>query len=623
MKKKKSDSIMALALMLLATAVSCQNDFLQNEDEMEIRKTSETAECDTLSDLNMTGPCYVSCKAQKIVFRTEPGQDYSVTFDNGADEWISVAQTLPNRIVLEITGNTGLNIRESHISFLNLSTMAQSTVTLIQDEGISTLRRIIRQNEELDIFFSALCETHLIDSTFEYWDINYTEPGYDSTILCYKETGRTAISSASAYEREWVAFPDKRKFKHTVLAVPDSVFKKKGICSLSDLRNYAESVYGGHPELFDDMSNSENSLFKLISYHILPEEFSYNTFNLLFPEILENRQYWDEYDVEDFYETMLPHSVMRISTPFTDRDHRYVNRKGTEVIGLECPGTRIIEPSDYEWSAYNGSCFCVEDLLVYDNHTRTEVLNTRMRVMAATISPDFFEGGANRRLYYSYNEVMEHYLVRFREGFCRNVSFSGDTGPLVRYVSPSFSCFMGSSLVISLTAGRDFTVKLPAVPSDGLYEIRIGDIFGESLFNPVIQCFLKEGNNSTFTYCGTPIDMSIWTGDPEIGMVSDQEIRQNCQSDEEALAEIVKHDNELRTRGYMKSMDSYAPYGYSLRDFDNSYRKVLTTKYLKADEDYYLRIRLIGDEPYYQFLLNYIELVPESVYDGDVPEDRH
>ena len=52
----------------------------------------------------------------------------------------------------------------------------------------------------------------------------------------------------------------------------------------------------------------------------------------------------------------------------------------------------------------------------------------------------------------------------------------------------------------------------------------------------------------------------------------------------------------------------------------NCYRKIICNEYLRADNDYYIRMRQVWEEDgVYPF--SFIEIVPKSVYEGN--EDQH
>jgi hypothetical protein len=80
----------------------------------------------------------------------------------------------------------------------------------------------------------------------------------------------------------------------------------------------------------------------------------------------------------------------------------------------------------------------------------------------------------------------------------------------------------------------------------------------------------------------------------------------------------------MRNRGYMKGPSIYT-YGGNMtaRDYEGALRKIITTKYL-AKGDHWIRIKNVmeDDNGYYQFMHDYIEIVPMTVLRNEAGEDR-
>ena len=68
----------------------------------------------------------------------------------------------------------------------------------------------------------------------------------------------------------------------------------------------------------------------------------------------------------------------------------------------------------------------------------------------------------------------------------------------------------------------------------------------------------------------------------------------------------------------MKGPDSQkTSTGYNHRDVSTMARRILMTEYMRANNDYYLRIKqVLQDDESAQFLFDYLELVPKVVYDN-------
>ena len=314
---------------------------------------------------------------------------------------------------------------------------------------------------------------------------------------------------------------------------------------------------------------------------------------------------------------------MRVSTPLDSKVERkgiYINRKGTVTSNnLTHRGIRIWEPSEYgklDCQAANGGYHFIDGLLFYDDNTK-QALNTRIRVMSNTLSPDFINSGARGRLYGTNRE--SRVVFGFKKGFCKNVEWTDETGFYVRYRNSSFTSMYGDEMTIR--GNYDITFRLPPVPLTGTYEIRVW-------LNPmpdycndrgVAQFYFKSGNGP-FQACGNPLDMSVYADDPSIGFISDSDILYDENlSDTEKLAAIAENDRLMRSKGYMKGMDSYAYSSSPFRDRSNCFRAIICRKNIQAGQDYYLRIQHTDGGDICPF--NFVEIVPQIIYEGN--EDKH
>ena len=508
-----------------------------------------------------------------------------------------------------------------------VSAQDQSNDSLVEN-GVF-LPELLRSNPNASIFYNALQATHLSDTLQKYLDASYPGVSYDSTLMCLMATGQTAILYRTAYETEKGIFPEQRLFKYTVFVVSDSVLNNVyGIRSLDDLVAKAKDVYSDPAHINDSHWLNTSPLFKLMSYHILPCGLTYDQFNVSDQKIIDRRSFLDELDVEDFYETLMPHSLIRISSAYdvaryaivkNNRIGIFINRKGTESAGnLEYKGIRIWtdpEYGQYSNNAINGCYHFVDSLLLYNNATK-DALNTRIRVMFSTISPDFINSGARGRLR-TYEQ--DRYVVGFKKGYCKNVDWTIDTEFYVRYRDAAFGCLYGDELTLRGT--YDITFRLPPVPNSGLYEIRIplNSLMSSSVAeNRGSVLYYTRKENNDYIPCGIPVGMNFISEDPSIGYVRDRNFIDRYPMIE-AQDSILANDKAMRMRGYMKSPDIY----YDMRDNSNFLRRIVCEQYMEEGKDYYLRIRQVGDR-FETLPLNYLELVPYSIYSGENGlEDKH
>jgi hypothetical protein len=156
---------------------------------------------------------------------------------------------------------------------------------------------------------------------------------------------------------------------------------------------------------------------------------------------------------------------------------------------------------------------------------------------------------------------------------------------------------------VCITGERfDASIKIPPVPHDGTYEVRIGYSQGDD--RGIAQVYLNN------VACGIPVSFRIV--DSNAGWEADGD-------DEE---ENRANDKAMRNRGFMKAMASYGTRnGTSLRDQSNCVRRILVRQFLRADQDYWLRFRQIlpGNQLYMS--LDYVEVCPKEVYDDPEGEN--
>lgn len=243
--------------------------------------------------------------------------------------------------------------------------------------------------------------------------------------------------------------------------------------------------------------------------------------------------------------------------------------------------------------------------MIYDYNT-ADALNTRFRIDASTLSPDFLNNPGRNR---SKPDGSRQIVTRYKPGFVQNFSFNAQTQLGLRNDpdwSPSYQRdgldFLGQ---------YDFAVKVPPVPQ-GQYEIRLG--INAAPDRGIVQVYLDDEP------CGIPIDMRIYKSDPKIGAVDDNP---------EDVEENRRNDKDLKNRGYMKGADSWRTSNpgdvgqVTLRAYYNSMRIILSTKTLNEGEVHYLRFKSVIDNPRGLFPFDYMELCPKSVYGSTEGEDTH
>ncbi|MBO4268471.1 MAG: fasciclin domain-containing protein [Bacteroidaceae bacterium] len=501
--------------------------------------------------------------------------------------------------------------RDSHI--IGLDDTVQNGVVQVVDKLIKVsgdyIFDIIKENQGSRIFFQALNLVGLEDSLKKFKDESYFV-SYDSS-----EIGLTKQGGGSDYSVKYWA---ERKSAFTILVEPDSVFERNGIHNLDELIAYAKKVYDeSYPAdagLYDDdWHNRKNPLNRFISYHILPFQIPANVDFCAKARVINNRFVLEYLDPEDYFETYMPHSIIRVSRVMSGADAgMYINRRGigsTDEPEFGRPkyrGVRIYSTDEMTGSGMNEGCngyyHHIDDILVYSDFVRNDILNRRMRIDCCTLSPDFITSGARQKMTSSAYEG-----TGFKEPLNFH-SYNSDYCMWVRVASTSNWSYQGDGL--DLQGNYDILMKLPPVPFDGTWELRLSYRGYEGC--GVVQNYVGDSPDN-MQPCGIPTDLRLSaSANHNIGWETD---------DEKTEEEINAIDKAMHNRGYMKAPDSHTNGTDAFRTLNTMARRIVTTDYFYAEKDYYLRMKLVLDNPKAEMNFDYMEWCPKSIYDNN--EDKH
>ena len=505
------------------------------------------------------------------------------------------------------------------------------------------------RHEDYSIFMEALKATGLVDS------LTKTKKNEKYTI-----TDRNDTDGSRLYT------PEECLIAYTIFAEPDVVLAENGIKSLDDLIKFANEQYAGAEAWYDmltekglwnaekneyvktvstgtDYTSRNNALNMFVSYHILYAGMPQNE---LVYEKNSNPSTWNYTNgcqPFDYYETMLPGTIMKIWEP--QGTQLYINRYRTfntltdelgsetaEVAGalvndygihrLVREGVRIARTTDnlpYETNiqTYNGYIHGLRSMLVYDELVPKGVLHERMRFDSTTFLVEFINNNirmSTMGLMSAKNGGGSGARVAFPLNYFDNVvSYSPENR--FRYnVKGAYNAWQSDTF--QGWGDYDLAIKLPHVPT-GTYEFRI--FYTPMAHGGMMQFYLGTSPSlSSMMALDIPLDVRIGIEDPRIGSTT------YFEEDDMGVAT----DAAMRNRGYMRGLFSYrdhpeySDWGPTVNQRSDkrnaSLRKILSRQQFKQSQDYWFRIKnVIQDETDLKWQFDYIEFVPVDVVDND------
>lgn len=512
------------------------------------------------------------------------------------------------------------------------------TVGSIVNSSNNLLPSVIEKDSTCKIYYAALEATHVKDLLEVYVDTTYGwATDRDRIDSCTWSNDKLCIHTAVEYDN--VAYPEKRYFNFTMFCVQDSVLGEKyGVTDLPGLDRLAHELYDPvYPEdaNITEWTDRRNALNRFISYHVLDRYGSYYSLTAMDGvgsdcklQYNFNRRKWD---IADWYETLMPHSIMKFSFPSGSQAGLYINRRGVQSRaderGVFVRGARVAKPTEVtvDQTAINGIYHYIDDIVAYDQNTQQVVLNERIRLDCTTLSPDFMtkltDGETARGHFCRTSHEGGRYgdggqgasaasnkntCIGFKAGYVRNFKFTNLTHIHVRMRVLNFWSYEADEVTIK---GKfDLNIKLPSVPA-GTYEVRVMTCV-DFASRGIMQAYI-DGIPQ-----GIPFDMR-----PGGVVLFGNKTNADLQNDADAIAAF---DKSIHNLGWMRGPGCYEPgdrssYGSAppMRDLPNTIRKVIGTFYTDGKSDHYLRLQQKMESTENEMNFDFIELCPSSVYNNE------
>ena len=388
----------------------------------------------------------------------------------------------------------------------------------------------------------------------------------------------------------------------------------------------------------DDYTDENNALNQFVTYHIIPGKLEPSKlvihFNELYYTLTEKRK---GASVFDFYTTLGKRRLIKTYEGTRYRNRIFLNRfpnlkngRGddqdyTEVscdedkLGVEIYTTQMKELSNAYLYPISGSIFYNDDM--------ADIMSSeRVRIDFSSMFPEFMSNDIRDNENYSY----EHQCVGIPStndfNYLENCEISDNSR--FYYLSGRInnsSCwqnYQGDEL--NIVGNYELTFKLPPVPKDGIYELRLGVQTNDR--RGMCQVYWGTDKNNLPT-AGLPVDMrmggSVWYVKNGTSMTSILGYEEDVKGDDELNAE---NDKKMRNNMCMKAPNSYYQFGNStpMRSVEQGkiIRRILVREEMKADQVYYMRLKSVLRDPDTELFLDFIEYCKKEVYDNPYePED--
>ena len=440
--------------------------------------------------------------------------------------------------------------------------------------------------------------------------------------------------------------PGQCRLGYTIFAETDDVYARNGIRSLDDLIAKAREWYqecartpGGWYDYYRnhqvevstglDFTSPHHVLNMFLRYHIVRCKVPYT-------RLLNSHNEIAGAPLFEYYETLLPYTLLKVQR-YNNQNviNRWVKNSTLtdRVADLGSP-SMLIPQRGYEGividnaniSTLNGYIHPIRNVLLYDANVADGVLYERLRFDVCAIFDEMISNnirrateaelrGMNSDQAASNSRFAGNGTVRLPEDFCRNLVVYNGEETKVFYLSGQnvpWANMQGDE--INCVGKYDFAMRLPPVP-DGMYELRLG--YSSHSNRGMVQIYMGRTSQLADMYpIDIPLDMRHVSDDGDVPDVFTGWIS-TTKTNDSGMAT----DADMRNRGFMRG-----PYSYTvgkggstnLRNTRNAARRILVKQNFEQG-DYWLRFKtMLPEKDNTMFHLDYIELVPEDIWNNEV-----
>ncbi len=599
--------------------------------------TSMTDAAGATSSVDANATLYMLCPASWT-------KDKVITLEDENGNTVRFADNIDNII---ISGNTYAVYKTKSI---DVSCNLKLSVDAVTDYCIAAL---VATDPNVRIYSEALKRTGLNATMSLIEDLNYRQQ-YNR----YRRNNLWAMEYivTGGRMREEVFYPERRMYGFTAFMVKDETLEKynstlashhfsangsieENILALAELASkyYTTSV----PYTSTDYANPEHPLYKFMAYHILDRNVQGYNFLTVREDAGIDR---DIVNPTDWYTTCLPHSMIKVEHLTVGgeaegawlgtgvrRDY-YINRnynKNNKVEGIHVQPSVDVQDNN----AVNGLYFYIDDILTFDDKTKEDVFDTRIRMDFSTIFPEIMTNNIrmNGTSIRGDNRGRNYF---FPQGYLSGLTLNNTDTRLIYWYPRSGYWSMNGDEMDAMDM-FDITFDLPPVPFTGNWEIRLGFAPMNSTtdganYRGQAQIYFDDVKQ------GAPVDFSKTLSDVYGISASDWNYNKSnydeWRKDEKKRLEDF---NILKSQGYYRGPHSVFNSSNGLisgkyntfSQMRNTARVVLCTVHIDAGKTHTLRIKNVSSDEMAKIkeaMLDYLEMVPESIYsitEGDGVED--
>lgn len=490
-------------------------------------------------------------------------------------------------------------------------------------ESVASLAEAMEKDDNISIFTSALKATGLDKRLAMEIDYSYDAKQYPDFYY------------AADIWREMATVPPYKMRAFTLFVETDDVLKSKyGVNNLDELKALAKRIYDqtypADAGLYDDdVTHPQNPLYRFVAYHVLTRDVQ--GLDRLTGRILNQGIVNGPIGVKtnlmnpiEWYQTLLPNTMMKCEMLTVEQwigetctqGNYYLNRRWDENYQIR--GAEVSETGQ-ENAVPNGRYFYADDLVAFTTDVRDKVQNMLIRMDFSTVFPELMTLDIRQNGDPTKDDNSAAPDKTFQNGrnyWFPNGSLDGlkvNEGVAV-YRRPHWNFWNYQGDEFKVFGDYDVEISLPPVPFSGEWQVRLG--FCALPTRGIAEIYFDD------VMVNDSVDFRLYLDDNTVlGWEHFSKTNYHTMSKEEKAAEQKK----LKEMGFYRGpYGGYHTDGNVVNEFitnSRTYRRVLCQTYLDSSVEHTLRIRCIsryltGNNN--ELMLDYIELVPKSVY--DIPE---